>query len=369
MSILKGTLSFLGVFHIVCGELSQYSFPDNFQFGVSSSAYQIEGAWNEGGKGVSIWDHSLHSNPDYVLNKSNGDIACDSYHKWKEDIAMLKNLGVQFYRFSISWTRIIPLGYSGSKVNEEGVKYYNDLIDALLAEGIQPFVTIYHWDLPQTLENKGGWLNESIVEDFVYYAKTLFELYGDRVKRWITINEYLQICEYGYSSATLAPFLNLAGVGVYQCSHHALLAHGRVYRLYQNQFKASQKGEVGSVIQAFWCEPKTSSMDDQLAAEHYMQFNFGIYAHPIVYGNYPPIMMERIEALSDKQGFNKSRLPRFTEQQIEMIKGSFDFLGVNHYTTILCSFNDNLPQPSLDSDCGVEISQNSTWKGLIRQYF
>ncbi|KAK9883672.1 hypothetical protein WA026_001841 [Henosepilachna vigintioctopunctata] len=353
----------------VHSELSSYSFPEDFAFGVSSSAYQIEGAAFEDGKGISIWDFSLHNNPDLVSDRSNGDVACDSYHKWKEDIQLLKNLGVNVYRFSISWPRIIPSGYKGSTINQKGVDFYSTFIDELLAENILPLVTIYHWDLPQNLQDKGGWLNETIIDDYLYFAETVIQLFGDRVKHWITFNEPFYICEYGYSEGSLAPFLNESGVGVYKCSHNLLIAHGRIYREYEKKYKTTQKGIMGIAINSGWFEPKEDNDSDREAAEQILLFSLGMHLHPVITGNYPAIMIERIDSISKAEGYTQSRLPKFTEKEKEMLRGSFDFIGLNHYSTALATFVDAdfYNQPSFSYDSGVSATPNPSWESSIAQ--
>lgn len=193
------------------------------------------------GKGVNIWDHITHTNVDFVEDKSNGDIACDSYHKYLEDVQLLKSLGVDFYRFSLSWTRISANGLN-NVVNPKGIEYYNKLIDALLAEGIQPVVTLFHWDLPQYLQLIGGWVNPKMVNIFAGFAKIAFENFGDRVKMWSTFNEPYSICNYGYGATTLAPSLASRGLAEYQCAHNLLKAHAKVYHMYNDTFRATQRG-------------------------------------------------------------------------------------------------------------------------------
>lgn len=178
-----------------------------------------------------------------IADGSNGDVACDSYHKSIEDVQLLKGLGVNFYRFSISWSRILPTGYP-NQINPDGIRYYNELIDELLANGITPFVTMYHWDLPQPLEDNGGFLNEALVDVFEGYANVLYENFGDRVKDWITFNEPIQICAAGYSGVDKAPALNMQGVGGYICAHTLLKAHAKAYRLYDEQYRATQGGLI-----------------------------------------------------------------------------------------------------------------------------
>ncbi|KAK9886227.1 hypothetical protein WA026_015746 [Henosepilachna vigintioctopunctata] len=346
------------------GDVSQRVFPEGFKFGVATAAYQIEGAWNEDGKSENIWDHATHENPEWIDGKTNADVTCDSYHKFKEDVKLMKDLGVNFYRFSISWTRVLPDAVEGSKLNEKGVAYYNNLIDELIANGIEPYVTIFHWDTPQSLETHGGWLNDTIIDNYVYYARQLFISYGDRVKKWITFNEPQQICEQGYETAQKAPFLKLHGVGDYQCFHNVVRAHGKIYRIYDKEFRPVQGGEIGITADAVYAFPKTNSVSDQMAAEQFIEFYYGWFIHPIMIGNYPPIVIERVDELSKQEGRVTSRLPKFTEEEIDMIKGSSDFLGLNHYTTILATFGDpdSFPNPSHDRDCGVLTSRDPSWK-------
>ena len=178
-----------------------------------------------------------------IADGSNGDVACDTYHKAIEDVQLLNNIGVNFYRFSLSWARILPSGLT-NQINPDGIRYYNELIDELLANGITPFVTMYHWDLPQALEDNGGFLSDNFPDWFDGYANVLYENFGDRVKDWITFNEPIQICEAGYSGTGKAPALNMQGVGGYICAHNLLKAHARAYRLYDAQYRASQGGKT-----------------------------------------------------------------------------------------------------------------------------
>ncbi|KAK9687259.1 Glycosyl hydrolase family 1 [Popillia japonica] len=316
----------------------EYTFPNNFKFGVATAAYQVEGAWNTGGKGENIWDHMTHTNPSSILDRSNGDIACDSYHKIKEDVRLLKNLGVDFYRFSISWSRILPSGKT-DHINPDGIRYYNELIDELLANDIKPFVTMHHYDLPQPLqEEEGGFLNLKLADYFEDYADVLYKNFGDRVRDWTTFNQPTLICFLGYSGEFIAPMITRKDGG-YLCGHTLLIAHAKAYHLYNKRYRASQKGRIGIVQNIFWFEPRTNNIEDLQAAEAANEFNFGWFANPIFSkeGDYPQIMKENIEYASKQEALPKSRLPEFTQEEIELIKGSADFLGVNHYTTFYCS--------------------------------
>lgn len=193
------------------------------------------------GKGKNIWDVISHTSPNWTKDSENGDIACDSYNLWKQDVAMVKNLGVSYYRFSLSWSRLLPTGHS-NYVNPHGVRYYNSLIDELLKNDIEPIVTLYHWDLPQSLQNLGGWANLEIADCFENYANIAFKLFGDRVKKWVTINEPFEVCQGGYGVGRRAPFIKESGIADYMCGKTILIAHAKAYRNYQKNFKDSQNG-------------------------------------------------------------------------------------------------------------------------------
>nr|XP_022915744.1 myrosinase 1-like [Onthophagus taurus] len=339
-------------------------FPNEFKFGVATSAYQVEGAWNVNGKGQNIWDTATHYN-NFIVDNSTGDVACDAYHKTDTDVNLLKNLGVHFYRFSISWSRILPYGFAND-TNPDGIHYYNNLINKLLQNGIQPMVTIFHWDLPQSLQDLGGWTNPLMSDYLLDYAKVLFNQFGDRVKYWITINEAQILCTGGYEGSPLmklAPDYNSPGIGPYLCGHTLLISHYKVYRYYQKHLKEKQKGKVGITHQSIWYEPNSKNKDDVNAAETKLQFELGWFAHPIFskYGDYPSVMKQRIGRLSKEQNYPRSRLPTFTMHEIRELRGSADFLGYNHYTTRICKPGTNATQPSLESDAGVTCFQNSSW--------
>lgn len=211
-------------------------------FGAATSAYQIEGAWNTDGKGENIWDHMSHSPMTLIVNNETGDTTCDSYNKYKEDVRILKELGVNHYRFSISWSRVLPTGYTNI-INEAGVQYYRNLITELKTNNITPLVTTYHWDLPQPLQDIGGWANPLMVDIYVDYARLLFSLFGNDVKDWLTFNELKQICQEGYGNGAKAPGIKSPGIGEYRCGHIIIKAHAKTYQLYNRLFKEKQGGE------------------------------------------------------------------------------------------------------------------------------
>ncbi|XP_023310397.1 myrosinase 1 isoform X2 [Anoplophora glabripennis] len=350
---------------VLCQEISNLPFPNSFLFGAASSAYQIEGAWNESGKGPSRWDYLVHNRP-VVNDGSTGDVAADSYHRYKDDIAALKELGVSFYRFSINWPRILPTGFI-NKINPAGVEYYNNLIDGLLAEGIEPWVTIYHWEIPLPLHYLGDWNNDKIVQYFTDYANLLFQLFGDRVKTWLTINEPFSFCVLFVNVEVLSAGQEGVPTGTteYQCAHNVLRAHASVYRLYQFKYKAIQKGRVSIVISSEFSLPASDSAEDIAAAERKRKFDLGWYLHPLVYGDYPQTMIDNIGNYSVVQGFPVSRLPKFTILEKLAIKGAYDFIAINHYTSALTTpgTSSEEPVPSFNNDDGVITYQNPSWEG------
>ncbi|XP_013138791.1 PREDICTED: myrosinase 1-like [Papilio polytes] len=346
--------------------LSNYSFPEDFIFGVATAAFQIEGAWNTGNKGESMWDTYLHKHPNFTVDGSNGDVATDSYHKYKTDINCVKSLGLKYYRMSISWPRILPQG-TDNVINKDGVRYYRTVFKELLKENIIPVVTLFHWDLPTALMDLGGWSNPKMIDYFEDYAKVAFTLFGDVIKHWSTMNEPHQHCSNGYGGDNFVPAMMSGGVGEYLCTHYMLLAHSRAYHLYDKSFRPQQKGKIGITLDAFYAEPKDPRKQSDIdAAERYLQMHLGIFAHPIYSseGDYPPLVRERINNISLSQGFTRSRLPYFTNSEIELLRGSSDFFGLNHYTTYLMSDMPMLKGwrvPSWDHDTGVLLEQNPLW--------
>jgi len=339
------------------------TFPEGFSWSTATASYQIEGAWNEGGRGESIWDRFSHT-PGKTLDGDSGDVACDSYHKYLEDVENMKKLGTTHYRFSLSWSRILSDGTPAS-LNPAGVDYYNRVIDALLAAGITPMVTLYHWDMPQTFQDQGGFYNDQFIEWYTNYARVCFDKFGDRVKSWITFNEPICSVWLGHGNGDHAPGLK-EPVKVFLAAHNLLRAHARTYRMYQAEFKASQKGEVGITLNNDWSEPKDPSNPlHQAASEKILQCKFGWYANPIFGkdGDYPQALKDQVAEIQKVMGLPESPLPQFTDAEKKEIKGSSDFFGLNHYSTRLVSPIDGPPDPSSEAGFFQVLEETDpSWK-------
>uniref|UniRef100_A0AAR5P464 Cytosolic beta-glucosidase n=1 Tax=Dendroctonus ponderosae TaxID=77166 RepID=A0AAR5P464_DENPD len=348
--------------------INKNPLPEGFTLGVATAAFQIEGAWDEGGKGEQVWDWFMHTYPEKIENGANGDVACDSYHKWEEDVQLLKDLGVNHYRLSISWARILPDGLANNyTINQEGVQYYRKLFEALLENGITPYVTMYHWDLPIPLQELGGWLNPIIADHFANYARICYQLYGDIIKNWITLNEPHTYCVLGYGSGYHAPGYVLPATGIYQCAYTSVLAHAKAYHIYNDEFRADQQGRVTIVIDSSWMEPITDTEKNVEAVQRMFDFSVGLYAHPIYVGNWPERVINIVDARSTLEGYSSSRLPPFTDEEIEYIKGTFDFFCLNSYSTYLIEHINNWDEmidpngASFDLDAGVSYSFDPSW--------
>mmetsp|Transcript_19540 Transcript_19540/g.53509 ORF Transcript_19540/g.53509 Transcript_19540/m.53509 type:complete len:603 (-) Transcript_19540:11-1819(-) len=301
------------------------SFPASFHWGVATSAYQIEGAAATGGRKPSIWDDFSHM-PNKTHQGATGDVACEHYHRYRDDVAIMASLGIRDYRFSISWSRLIPDGVGD--VNEEGAAFYSDLIDSLLEHGITPWVTLYHWDLPSALEaDFGGWLGpkERITGAFGDYARTCFARFGDRVRHWITLNEPWCSAMLGYNTGQFAPGRTCAkDTEPYVAAHNMLLAHAEAVRIYRAEFVERQRGRIGITLNADWRQPwNPSNPADVIAAERAMDFSLGWFAHPVYFGHYPHWMRSNCG----------DRLPEFTPEESALLRGSSDFFGLNSYSS------------------------------------
>lgn len=319
-------------------------FPAGFIIGAGTAAYQCEGAAYIDGKGPSIWDTFTKKHPEKISDASTGEVSLDFYHRYKEDIHLMKKIGLDSFRFSISWARVLPKGKISGGVNPLGVKFYNNLINELLANGLKPFVTLFHWDLPQALEDEyGGLLSPKFVNDYRDYVDFCFKTFGDRVKYWCTLNEPYSVSVNGYAGGTFAPgrcsdYIGNCTYGnsatePYMAAHHLLLGHAAAVNLYKKKYQAAQKGIIGVTLVTNFFTPRYNTVASKQAALRALDFMFGWFAHPIIYGTYPATMTSIVG----------SRLPKFTAAQSKLLKGSIDFLGVNYYTT---NYAENNPLTS-----------------------
>jgi beta-glucosidase len=329
-------------------------FPEDFIWGTATSSYQIEGASDLDGKGPSIWD-SFCTIPGRIAEGETGNIACDHYHKFKEDIQLMKEMGVKAYRFSIAWARVMPTGKGD--VNEKGIEFYSELIDELLKADIEPWVTLYHWDLPLALQlEEDGWLNKNITNHFSEYANLCFDRFGDRVKNWITLNEPWVVSILGYGQGAFAPGRS-SNAEPYLAAHHLILAHAKAVAVYRENY-GHQEGQIGISNNCDWREPLTNKEEDKQAAQRALEFFLAWFADPVYKGEYPDVMKEKL----------KDRLPKFSESEKKMIKGSSDFFGLNHYTTMYAAHSDGEQEEisvhgngGISEDQDVSLSLDKNW--------
>ncbi|MDY7027822.1 MAG: GH1 family beta-glucosidase [Spirochaetota bacterium] len=288
-------------------------FPEDFLWGTATASYQVEGAVSEGGRTPSIWDTFSHT-PGRVAHGHTGDTACDQYHRYREDVRLMRDLGAGAYRFSLSWSRILPNG--GGKINEEGVRYYRDLIAELQAGGIEPVVTLYHWDLPQELEDAGGWTSRATAERFSEYAQRCFELFPE-VKMWISLNEPFCSAILGYLRGVHAPGIRDHRKAL-SAVHHLLLAHGTTVRAFR---RGGYEGKIGITLNMQTPRPATIRQEDEEAADRAADLPTRMFLDPILGKKYPQRYFDAY--------------PGFTmpirDGDMKIISERIDFLGVNFY--------------------------------------
>jgi beta-glucosidase len=304
--------------------MSRLYFPKDFIWGSATAAYQIEGAYQEDGKGESIWDRFSHT-PGKVANGDTGDVACDHYHRYKEDVELMKEIGLDSYRFSISWPRILPKGKG--EINQQGLDFYRGLINELLKAGIKPVVTLYHWDLPQALQEEGGWANREIVKHFVNYAEILFNEFGDVVSQWITHNEPFVVAFNGHGSGDHAPGIKDQQVAL-QVAHNLLLSHGLAVKKFR---ELKLDNEIGITLNLISSYPISDNVEDNKAAKRMEDYINGWFLEPLFKGRYP----ERIVEFYGEK-FNNLDI---REDDMELIKEEIDFLGINYYSRSLVRYN------------------------------
>ena len=302
---------------------TQSVFPADFVWGAASASYQVEGAAYEDGKGLSIWD-TFCRKPGAVYAGNTGEVACDHYHRFREDVALMKEIGLKGYRFSISWPRVLPEGTGA--VNQKGLAFYEKLVDELLAAGIQPWVTLYHWDLPYALQLRGGWLNPEMPRYFADYTRAVIEKLSDRVTHWMTFNEPQCFVALGYQTGEHAPGLKLDLPDVLQAAHHVLLAHGMAVQTIRSH--AKKPASVTWVPCGMTSIPQTESPEDIEAARQSMfsitstnLWNNTWWVDPVIFGHYP----------EDGLKVYGSAVPKYTEAEMKTISAPMDLFATNVY--------------------------------------
>lgn len=297
-------------------------FPNDFIFGVATSSYQIEGAVNKDGRGESIWDR-FSATAGNIYDGSSGEVACNHYELWQNDLDLIKDLGFQAYRFSIAWPRILPEGRG--KINQKGLDFYDRLVDGLLERGLEPHVTLYHWDLPQKLQDNGGWLNRYTVSAFSEYADTVTKRLGNRVRSYATLNEPWCSSYLGYGNGHHAP--GLADKKMFlQAAHNLLLAHGSALPPMRSNAPESQHGIVLNFSPAY---PASDKKEDIMAAKRQKGFQYEWFLDPILKAKYPALMLEAYQ----------NDLPEIKPDDLTTIAAKIDFLGVNMYTRSLVKYS------------------------------
>ena len=291
------------------------TFPEGFIWGAATSSYQIEGSPLSDGAGPSIWHRFAHTHGN-VLNGDTGDVACDHYRRYPEDVALMKEMGLKAYRLSVSWSRVFPEGKG--RINERGLDFYDRLVDALMEAGVTPFVTLYHWDLPGALQDLGGWTNPDIADWFAQYTMAMYLRLGDRVAHWITLNEPWVTMNAGHIDGRHAPGMRDTFAGL-KTARSLMLAHGRAVQTYR---ACGGKGDIGITLNLDRYHPATSSDEDRACAERSNAYIDRLFLDPIFKGSYP-------EELAEWFG---DAWPAFDNEDMEVISTPIDFLGVNYYT-------------------------------------
>ena len=300
--------------------MTNYTFPHNFLWGAATAAYQVEGAWNEDGKGESIWDRFSHT-PGKISDQTTGDVACDHYHRYEQDIALMRRLGLKAYRFSIAWTRVLPAGRG--RINPKGIDFYDRLIDSLCAANIEPFLTLYHWDLPQALQDEGGWENRDTGLAFADYSALMVKHLGDRVKYWTTFNEPSVVAFDGNLSGEHAPGNRDPRIA-YQVAHNLMVAHGLGVQAIRS---ADSKVQAGIVLNLWMADPATDAPEDIAEARAAWDRSESLFLDPIFKGYYSP-------AVYDLVGEN---MPKLQDGDMALISQELDYVGINFYSRNLVS--------------------------------
>lgn len=331
--------------------MTTYKFPHNFLWGAATAAYQVEGAWNEDGRGESIWDRFSHT-PGNVSNGDTGDIACDHYHRYEDDIALMRRLGLRAYRFSTSWSRVLPAGRG--RINTKGLDFYDRLVDRLCAANIEPLLTLYHWDLPQALQDEGGWDNRNTAYAFADYAALMVKRLGDRVKYWTTFNEPSVITYIGFITGEHAPGYKDQRMA-YQVAHHLMVAHG----LGVQAIRAAKPDVSAGIVLNLWpAEPASNSAEDVAAANKYWNEQETLFLDPLFKGHYPP-------AVYDMVGEN---MPKIHDGDLALIAQKLDYVGINYYSRHVVSAQGELKEiaGSEYTEMGWEVCAPALRRMLVK---
>ena len=337
------------------------TFPEDFLWGTATASYQIEGWPLADGAGPSIW-HTFSHTPNMILNGDTGDVACDHYHRYADDVVLMKELGLRACRFSIAWPRIYPEGHS--QINPAGLDYYDKLVDALLEAGITPMPTLYHWDLPQAIEDAGGWPNPDTAQWYAQYAAKMFETLGDRVRLWITFNEPWVFTYLGYGLGIHAPGGTDIGAAL-QAGHTVLRGHGMAVERFRELVPT---GQIGMTLSVQAHLPESDSANDEEAVKRAAAFRNEWFIDPIVFGRYPQPMYDQFGDL----------MPKLSDEDRETIKRPIDFVGINYYTRDVVAYDKTgffkgrpVPQVGEHSDMGWEVYPAGLYhvlKTFYRQY-
>ncbi|MDS4040449.1 MAG: GH1 family beta-glucosidase [Candidatus Competibacter sp.] len=336
--------------------------PDSFLWGAATAAYQVEGGYQQDGKGLSIWDVYSHL-PGTTYMGTNGDIAADHYNRYREDVRLMAEMGLQSYRFSIAWTRIFPNGTG--KINHEGIAFYNRLIDELLKHNIIPFITLYHWDLPQALQDIGGWENRDLIDIFTHYAKTCFEYFGDRVEHWITFNETINFIMLGYRDGLHPPGIRDEKRAV-EVSHIVNLAHAKAVLEYRNLVRKGRimTGKIGIAHVLLPGFPISDREDDIRACEFYEGMDFHWFYDPILKGEYPELIFNHYQT--------KYQTPTILDNDMALLQSAAsDFIGVNYYQSTFLAHNplDGVGTAALNTSGEKGSQRESGIPGLFKKVF
>jgi beta-glucosidase len=326
------------------------AFPSDFVWGAATAAYQVEGAATEDGRGESIWDR-FSATPGKVVNGDTGAVACDTYHRYAEDIGLMRSLGIGAFRLSVAWPRILPEGRG--RVNQAGLDFYDRLVDDLLANGLDPYVTLYHWDLPQVLEDRGGWPARETVEAFTEYTEVVVSRLGDRVRHWITQNEPWVASWLGYGLGVHAPGRK-SDSDALAAGHHILLAHGRAAEVLRREAPAS---EVGIAIDLVPTYPFSDTEADVEAAHREDGFRNRWFLEAVLGRGYPQDMLQRYAEI----------LPTIEDGDMDTIAAPLDFLGINYYTrsVVRANVGEVAAEGAEHTEMGWEVYPDGLYQLLV----